>query len=558
MFRKNSQHLHEPLFSDVSRFGKTARKKLEKSWASHFYRDVFCKIDEEPFSVFYKEETGAPNFPVNILIGAEIIKHMFDMTDETLLERAQFDLSVAYALGFRSLDEAGINASTLYDFRHSVYRHVLKNHGKGSLVFKAFEDITATLCELNGTDSSRLRMDSTQIMPNIATAGRLALAFDVLYHAVKASPEGLLSPALAQVLRPAYRTELLFKTKPGETALRLETFLNLGNELLFLVDNDATTKSLPELQLLKRFLKEQSVETKDEKGAVKRKAKAATEVPADSLQSAHDSDASYRNKNGGKYKGYVANITETSAKGNCVQFIRHYSVEKNTTQDSKMLADNAGGIKEIVPEAEAMAVDGAYASEACVEACKKAGIKLHATDMTGKKPKAGKMPITAFIFNSGKNLVQCPAGHKPLRSDNDGKRLSVKFSVECCSKCPHLENCPVKAQKKHYSLYIQLKALEIAEKRAEITECRKENTSERAAVEGTISAVKRGQGLARLMVRGLNKVEAVTGWKIIGHNVLQHIRGIAKNARMSAKAALLNKLQGVSAPVIPALAGITR
>jgi hypothetical protein len=549
--------LHEPLFSDVSRFGSAARKKLEKSWASHFYRDVFCKIDEEPFAAFYRKETGAPNFPVNVLIGAEIIKHMFDMTDETLLERAQFDLSVAYALGFRSLDEAGINASTLYDFRHSVYQHVLNNHGKGSVVFKAFENITAILCELNGTDSSRLRMDSTQIMPNIAAAGRLALAFDVLKHAVKASPEGLLSPALARVLEPEYRMELLFKTKFGETASRLETFLNLGNELLFLIKNDSEANSLLEIQLLKRFLKEQSVETKDEKGAVKRKAKNVAEVPAGSLQSAHDSDATFRNKNGEKYKGYVANITETSAKGNSVQFIRHYSVEKNTTQDSKMLEDNAGEIKEIVPDAETMATDGAYASETCVEACKNAGIKLLATDMTGKKPKAGKMPITEFIFNADKTMTGCPAGHKPLRSDNDGKRLSVKFAVECCSKCPYLANCPVKAQKKHYSLYIQLKALEIAEKRAEITENRKENTSERAAVEGTISAVKRAQGLAKLMVRGKNKAEAVTGWKIIGHNVMLHVRGIAKKARAAVKTALQNQLQGVSVPETPELAGIT-
>ena len=557
MFRKNDRHLHELLFSDVNRFSSAARKKLENSWASYFYRDVFCKIDEEPFAVFYSSDNGAPNFPVNVLIGAEIIKHMFDMTDEMLLERAQFDLSVAYALGFRSLDEAGINASTLYEFRHSVYQHILTNRGNDSLIYKAFEDITAILCELNDTDSSRLRMDSTQIMPNIAAAGRLALAFDILYHAVKASPVEILSPALAQVLKPSYRTELLFKVKSGETASRLETFLNLGNELLFLAKNDIETNSLPEMQLLKRFIEEQSIESKDEKGAVRRKAKETTEITAGSLQSAHDADATFRNKNGEKYKGYVANIAETSSKNNKVQFIRHYTVEKNTMQDGTMLTGKVGEIKETVPEADVITADGAYASEACVEACKKVGVKLQATDMTGKKLKAGKIPVTAFIFSEDKTLLCCPVGNKPLRKDCDGKRVSAKFAVECCRKCPHLANCPVKAQKKHYSLYIQLKAIEIAEKREEIKECRKENTSERVAVEGTISAVKRGQGLVKLMVRGLNKVESVTGWKIIGHNIMQHVRGKARAAREAVKTALQNQLQGVGVPKMPNLAGIT-
>jgi len=51
------------------------KTKLDKSWAPIFYKYVFCNIDEKPFSVLYSN-TGRPNFPVNILLSLEYIKHL--------------------------------------------------------------------------------------------------------------------------------------------------------------------------------------------------------------------------------------------------------------------------------------------------------------------------------------------------------------------------------------------------------------------------------------------------------------------------------------------------
>lgn len=46
----------------------------------------------------------------------------------------------------------------------------------------------------------------------------------------------------------------------------------------------------------------------------------------------------------------------------------------------------------------------------------------------------------------------------------------------------------------------------------------KENTSKRAAIEGTNSALKRAHGIGKLRVRGLNKCNVVVGLKITAHN----------------------------------------
>jgi hypothetical protein len=50
---------------------------------------------------------------------------------------------------------------------------------------------------------------------------------------------------------------------------------------------------------------------------------------------------------------------------------------------------------------------------------------------------------------------------------------------------------------------------------------RKEAISKRAAVEGSISAVKRSQGADKLRVRTHPKVQVVTGFKMIGRNIRQ-------------------------------------
>ena len=60
--------------------GLTAREQraLEKSWTKIFADELFPAIDEKRFSVLYSEQESRPNTPVNVIVGALIIKEMFD------------------------------------------------------------------------------------------------------------------------------------------------------------------------------------------------------------------------------------------------------------------------------------------------------------------------------------------------------------------------------------------------------------------------------------------------------------------------------------------------
>jgi len=556
MFRENNNHKIEPLFSDVSQLDLVSRQKLKDGWPGLFYREVFQKIDERAFAGLYSDSgMGAPNFPVNVLLGAEILKHWRDLTDEILFEETEFNLQYAYALGYYSLADAGIKERTLYDFRHAIYVDAVMNKGNESLIYKQFVKLTGHLCKLGDIDTAKLRMDSTQILPNIANAGRLGLTFDVLLHAVKSCPEELLSPSLSEVLVPSYRTTLIFRAKSCESISRLEILLNLGGELLFLLKNRPDVQECEEIKTLKRFLSEQSVVTTTESGAKKRIAREPKDIPSNSLQSAHDTDATYRTKGKNSYRGHVVNITETASKKNKAQFVQHYSVEQNIKSDCAMLAENIAEIKKVTG-ATLLVADGGYNSPTVDEAMTRAGVELKLTDMTGKKPDCNKLLLTEYKYNDNLEITECPNGQVPIRSNRNGNNISTHFALEQCQNCPKRDDCQAKKQKKNYVVYVSVKAIESARKRAEIKADKKDNTSDRAAIEGTISAADRKQGLGAPRVRGLNKCETVTGMKLIGRNFQQYMR-IALNKIRTTKNKLVesavSSFQGITAPILPDL-----
>ena len=77
-----------------STFTLTEREKrmLEKSWAKTFADKVFPAIDENIFSVLYSEKASRPNTPVNVIVGALILKEVLNVTDDEIVEAMVFDI----------------------------------------------------------------------------------------------------------------------------------------------------------------------------------------------------------------------------------------------------------------------------------------------------------------------------------------------------------------------------------------------------------------------------------------------------------------------------------
>ena len=85
MFRKNPRKRQNAFLDATMRMDERTNDKLMKTWAPIFYNEVFLRIDESHFECLYSN-TGAPNYPVNILLSLEYIKHMKDCSDQELLD----------------------------------------------------------------------------------------------------------------------------------------------------------------------------------------------------------------------------------------------------------------------------------------------------------------------------------------------------------------------------------------------------------------------------------------------------------------------------------------
>ena len=88
------------------------RKALNNSWAQTFRDEIFPYIDEKPFRVLYSDAYSRPNTPVNVIVGALLIKELLHMSDDEVVAALMFDVRFQCALqadriAQRSLPQAG-------------------------------------------------------------------------------------------------------------------------------------------------------------------------------------------------------------------------------------------------------------------------------------------------------------------------------------------------------------------------------------------------------------------------------------------------------------------
>ncbi len=502
------------------------KKKLEKSWAPVFYEHVFCKIDEKPFAVIYSD-TGRPNFPVNIVLSLEYIKHLQNYTDDELVENFHFNYLVNYAVGIRTLGEINLAERTIYEFRSRVYKYTREHPGKDDLIFGQFLNLLDEFATVAGISTRQQRMDSTMFMSNIKKSGRLALAYDVLVKAVNAIPEEMRSSTLKEVLTSEFKTSTLYRVKANETESKLETVLNLCHKARQVLQNHYPREKTDELRIISRFLAEQAEHDGQTNCLTARDKK---DISPASLQSAHDEDATFRTKGGKSQSGYVANITETCSKDNPIQLITDYKVVPNNVSDVELIKARLPEIKSNTG-CEELYVDGGYYSQETANGKKEHGVEVNFTDMTGKEPKDKIAACEFKIDNETNTISSCPNGKKPkYTADKDGQTVA-HFPLESCSNCEFLDQCPAKKQKKSYVVRFSHKTLIASRQRKMIAENHKNNCSMRAGVEATNSALKRRHGMSRLRVRGLAKSQVTVGLKIIAQNFRRFCKFLLDTAK---------------------------
>ena len=502
MFRKNDQHRQQSFFSAQGLLPTKLREKLLISWAEAFYQLVLCQIDETIFAPLYSEKASRPNVPVNVLVGLEILKSGFGWSDEVLHQQVCFNLQVRHALGLHDLRAEVFTLRTLYNFRRRVREYA--NETGVNLMEKVFEQITDEHLEMVAVATGWQRMDSSQLLSNLAELNRLELLVAVLQAVHKQLPEAAQERwgERWSIYLEGRPHQVCYKIPNAEVDGHLET---IGRELAAIESEVAQQAPESEvLALIRRVLEEQYEAEED--GSVR--LRPGEDVSADSLQSPHDRDATYRVKGGVPYRGgYVVNVSETADPENPVQLITDVQLEPNHTDDATLMEQSLDQQAEREIEVARVTTDGGYTGPQGEAACEKHEVELRATRMRGGRSAADKWgweEYTWDVDDDGTPVgVTCPQGCQadllPGRSEG---RFIARFDPACCEGCPFFnERCRVEDRPRvGPTLYMQARTVEVARQRQNL---HPEDTSIRVLAESTVRSLKRAFPNSKLPVRGL-------------------------------------------------------
>jgi hypothetical protein len=378
---KNEQQLD--MFSSISGMLKgTSQKKFNdpKAWHNMFRAHVLERIDEDIFMPLFDNKTGAPNASVKILIGMMILKEAFGWSDSDLFEHCRFNLLARSALGLNNINDNLPVESTYYLFRKRIHDYYTQEDK--DLIEEVFNKVTGSQVIEFKVKGGSIRMDSKLIGSNIAFSTRYEIVHNTLmlfYKEMLKSKPIKASKKVLSRLKEISRTnsnEIVYKSVGDELKVRMEDLGVLCYKLL----KAYKEKDNKHYDTLKRVFEEQ-FNSKDG-GLIL--VKSSEEIKSDSVQSAHDTECAYRNKDGQPpVKGYSINTTETCDEGslNLITDIQAVPANKPDTEFVEPAIEATSGLLGHKPQA--LHADGGFNSPDNVEYCDKEKISHYFSGVAG-------------------------------------------------------------------------------------------------------------------------------------------------------------------------------
>lgn len=487
MFQPNGEHLQSDMFSTAMQLSEKRRQRLVQSWAGTFYRDFFCRIDESIFACLYSDRPSRPNVPVNVLVGFEVLKAGHGWSDEQAYDAVCFDVQVRYALGLHNLTDDDFTLRTVYNFRRAVAEHAGRS---GQNLFEAvFEQVTGEQMQAYEIASTTLRMDSTQVASNIRNTSRLQLLVEVLkrVHRELDEEDGQrLEEEFAPYVRKSSR-QYAYRMRGDEPQAHL---IRIGTLMARLVkDLKAKYQDTDAYAVLSRVLAEHFLVD----GSVVLH-RFDEDISAQSLQSPDDPEATYRRKAGRRYRGYVANLTETCDDTNDLQLIVAVTVEPNSADDGQMLVDAVDSLTERT-DVDTLYTDGGYNGPQVDDAMASHGIELHQTGIRGGSAQGlGRDAFDWEVDDDSQKpvAVSCPGGQRVVvERGRKGHTFLARFDDKTCSECALRDQCPAKARKRRPErvLWFTDQQVHAARRVRRSRVLRQSGRNPRAAVEATVWSV---------------------------------------------------------------------
>lgn len=494
MFKKTDPQ--QNLFGVDTNLAPGMRTRLKASWAEMFKREILpILMRAEPDFAFLYGIVGRPNFSVGRLLGLCLLQELNNLSDQEALDAFGFDARWQYALDINAGEEAYLSRRSLVEFR----RRLVEQDAEMSLMHGLFGNISDQAIRKLGLSVREQRLDSTHVVSNIHTHGRIDLFQSTIKLFIRRLEESKYQLLPARI-RGWYEKEsngwfgLGTKKEKREKLHRLASFLH---QLIVLFEKDKEVNGREEYRLLVKLfgehceLKENTPSPKeknavvkvteendttsdanengDESKAVEADSKSVGEQvkdkeeesgagdkkegqeikikknsSGDTLQSPHDPDATY----GHKGVGYSAQIAETCNNERKPEIITACEIHGAARSDVGKVPDVLDQLENTSRKPKIIYADGGYPSVPSTPQVMERDVELVAPVNRGPMDEK-LMGRDRFEFDEECRVIQCPAGHQPIDhrvlSNGTERTLHAVFDGNNCRCCSMLEQCPVRA-----------------------------------------------------------------------------------------------------------------
>jgi hypothetical protein len=529
MYKKTNPQ--QKLFGVDTQISTSLRQRLKSSWA-HFFRIEILPIllkCEDQYAMLYGK-TGRPNFSVARLLGLCLLQELNNLSDQQALDALGFDIRWRYALDIS--DEGDyLSRRSLVEFR----RRLAEKDPEMNLIRGVFDNIRDTALKKLKLSSSDQRIDSTLIMSNICTRGRLDLFSKTSIVFLKSLNKDQFS-RVPKAIQKWHKTESeskgWFGLGPSERNVKLEQLAQYIYKLLKIFEKDIAVKDSEPYRLLYRLFHEQC-EIKKETPSDKNKIQIKRRTEGECLQSPYDPDASY----GHKGLGYSAHVTETCNNPKKTEIITDYEVHGAAQCDIGKMLPVIERLESAGLKPKTLFADGGYPSVPSALKVIEQDIDFVAPVNRSRLPD-DIMGRDLFKFNPEGFVKKCPMGHSPidhriLSANNTTRRSHYAiFNGDICRSCTVLDQCPVRAPNhrdqgcKHRDTVGNFRLEITPELRLRDQMYSNQQTTEwkdrykiRSGIEATMSELKRSHGFSKLRVRRKVKVCFAVACKVIACNI---------------------------------------
>ncbi|MCI5167560.1 MAG: hypothetical protein D3903_16075, partial [Candidatus Electrothrix sp. GM3_4] len=300
------------MFDPFDYLGPKRRKMLDDSWSGIFRDHIRHALPVDRLIPYFSAGMGRPTKELVSMMGAMLLQHMHDLTDEETTEHFAFNIQWHYAL-----DITDNSDKAAYVCPKSIWtmRSTMTKYGLYDCIFEAVGD---ELVKAFDVDTSLQRIDSVHIFSNMKHLGRIGIFTSTIKKFLinlkrqhKNEFNELKLSLRERYLKKAEESSFSM-VKPSESAKTLQM---VADDLFFFIERFGSYRSIPSMKsyrFMTRILKEQCITEQDENTDEQRiTLKENKDISSDSLQNPSDPDAGY---SGHKGKGYQVQIAETYSK----------------------------------------------------------------------------------------------------------------------------------------------------------------------------------------------------------------------------------------------------